>query len=183
MSANVSSWKKLFYFCLGLFLASAFCMKWMEPEFISRGKMFSIMDLELYLGKDELQQLLLNLDDKTSTIVNYHLHFDFLFMAGVFPGIACLCMLTRARIQKERRSIRSILFVMASLQLFAWSFDIYENTHLLKWLKHPDLIDNIGLYHALVRSKFVLAFSGVIIAGLAFLTSLKKTRSKILAEI
>ena len=174
MSANVSSWKKLFYFCLGLFFASAFCMKWIESEFVNNGKPFSIMDLELYLGKDELQQLLQGLNDKTRTIVNYHLHFDFFFMAAVFPGIASLCMLARERMTNERRLIRSILFIVAALQLIAWSFDIYENRHLIKWLKDPASIDEVVLYHLLVRSKFILAFSGIMIAGLAYLVSLRK---------
>jgi hypothetical protein len=30
MSTNYQNWLKLFLFCLGLFIASAFCMKWME---------------------------------------------------------------------------------------------------------------------------------------------------------
>jgi hypothetical protein len=150
-------------------------MKWIESAFINNGKPFSIMDLELYLGKDELQQLLQGLDDKTKTILNYHLHFDFFFMMGVFAGIACICMLTRERLGKEREMMRSMLVVAAALQLVAWSCDIYENTHLIQWLNAPATVNGIEFYHLLVRTKFILALSGIIIAGLAFLISLKKS--------
>jgi hypothetical protein len=167
MTANVFSWKKLFYFCLGLFLASAFCMKWMEPDFISKGKAFSIMDLELYLNKEQLTALFAGLDDKTRTIVDYHLHFDFFFMAGVFPGIASICMLVREKVNQNL--IKKTLFVLAVLQLLAWSFDVYENMHLIKWMKNPATIDRLDLYHTLVKSKFVIAFAGLICAAGAFI--------------
>jgi hypothetical protein len=146
-------------------------MKWVESDFVNKGKTFSIMDLELGLDKLELRQLFQAFDDKTKTIVSYHLHFDFLFMAGVFPGIASICMLTWEKIASERKSLRSILFVLAALQLAAWGFDIYENTALIKWLNNPASIDNdnIELYHFLVRSKFIIAFAGVIATAIAFL--------------
>lgn len=147
-------------------------MKWIEPEFIAGGRSFSIMDLELYLNREELMQLLKSLDDKTSTVVNYHLHFDFFFMAGVFPGIASICMLARERV--ERKLIRSALFSIALLQLIAWGCDIYENTHLIKWLKDPSSINNFELYHVLVRLKFIIAFTGIILVGISFLFFRKK---------
>ncbi len=45
------------------------------------------------------------LDDHVRTILGYHLHFDFVFMPGVFPGIAALCMMagekaTRVTVKK-----------------------------------------------------------------------------------
>ena len=167
MTANVFNWKKMFWFCLGLTFASAFCMKWIESEFINNGQVFSIMDLELHLDKQGLVKLFAGMDDKAKTILDYHLHFDFFFMAGVFPGIAAICMLTRERV--ERRMIRSVLFIIASLQLAAWSFDIYENTRLLKWMNNPAAIDKIDFYHLLVRLKFIIAFSGIGISAVAFI--------------
>ena len=167
MTANVVNWKKLFWFCFGLTLASAFCMKWIEGDFISNGKLFSIMDLELRLDKDGLTKLFAGMDDKARTILDYHLHFDFFFMAGVFPGTAAICMVTREKI--EKKIIRAILFTIACLQLAAWSFDIYENTRLIKWMNDTATIDNIDLYHLLVRLKFTIAISGIIISAATFI--------------
>ena len=173
MSANVFSWKKLFFFCLELALASMFCMKWIESDFISNGKLFTIIDLELKLGKLELISLLSGLDDKTRTVVGYHLHFDFLFMAGVFPGLASLCMMARER--TGNKLIQSLLLLFAFLQFFAWGFDIYENIHLIKWLNNPATVDGIDFYHLLVRLKFIFAFGALLVLLVAFLFFRKKS--------
>ncbi len=167
MSAIVTNWKKLFYFCFGLFLASLFCMKWMEDEFISNGKLFTILDLELYLDKEGLLKTVAGLNEKARTIVGYHLYFDFFFMAGVFPGIASICMLVRERV--NMKLLRSVLFALAGLQLAAWSFDIYENLHLLKWLRKPETIDGIGFFHLLVKLKFIIAITGILASAIAIL--------------
>jgi len=169
MTANVFNWKKMFWFCLGLALASGFCMKWIEDGFISNGKLFSIFCLELYLDKQGLAELFAGMKDNAKTILDYHLHFDFFFMAGVFPGTAAICMLTRERIEKKKKMIRSVLFTIAALQLAAWGFDIYENLHLIKWMKNPATIDNVGFYHLLVRLKFIIIISGVAMAAIAFI--------------
>jgi hypothetical protein len=173
MSANVFNLKKLFFLCLGLFFASAFCMKWVESEFISNGKPFSIMDLELYLGKEDLIKLLNSLDAKASTAVSYHLHFDFAFMAGVFPGIAILCTLVREKV--TNKIVNILLLVFAVLQFIAWGFDIYENLHLIKWLRNPSSVDGIEFYHLLVRLKFIISIGGALMALVAFLFFRKKS--------
>ena len=178
MSAIVTNWKKLFYFCLGLLLASGFCMKWIEDEFISNGKLFTVFDLELFLDKAGLEKIFKGMELNAKMMVDNHLHFDFFFMAGVFPGIACICMLVRERINKNKKLIRSVFFVIASLQLAAWSFDIYENLHLIKWLKNPETIDHIDLYHLLVRSKFIIIISGIILSALAFIFFKSKTSNE-----
>ena len=173
MSANVFNLKKLFFLCLGLFFASAFCMKWIESDFISNGKPFGIMDLELYLGKEDLTKLLAGLDDKAATVVSYHLHFDFAFMAGVFPGIAILCTLVREKV--SNKFVSTLLLIFALLQFVAWSFDIYENLRLIKWLRNPSTVDDIELYHLLVRLKFIFSFGGVLMVLVAFLFFRKKS--------
>ena len=173
MSANVFSWKNLFFFCLGLFLASMFCMKWIESDFISNGKLFTIIDLELNLDRQALVNLLSGLDDKTKTVVSYHLHFDFAFMAGVFPGMACICMIVRNNCRNS--FFCSMLWLFALLQFVAWSFDIYENTHLLKWLNDPQSTDTLSFFHTLVRLKFIFAFGALIISLIAFLFFRKKS--------
>ena len=104
MTANVVNWKKLFWFCFGLTLASAFCMKWIEGDFISNGKLFSIMDLELRLDKDGLTKLFAGMDDKARTILDYHLHFDFFFMAGVFFPVRLLFVWLQGKRLKRKLS-------------------------------------------------------------------------------
>lgn len=167
MSAIVTNWKRLFYFCFGLLLASGFCLKWIEDGFISNGKLFTIFDLELFLDKADLEKIFRGMELNAKMIVDNHLHFDFFFMAGVFPGIASICMLVRERVKKS--IIRNVLFALASLQLAAWSFDIYENLHLIKWLKNPETIDGIGFFHLLVKLKFIIAITGILVSAIAFL--------------
>jgi len=145
----------------------------MESEFISNGKLFTIIDLELNLDRRALINLLSSLDDKTKTIVGYHLHFDFLFMAGVFPGLACLCMM--AREITGNKLVQSLLLLFGFLQFFAWGFDIYENLNLIKWLNAPATVDGIDLFHLLVRLKFLFAFVALLVSLVTFLFFRKKS--------
>src|SRR5687768_2160898 len=105
---NNTRWRLLFLFCLGLATASAFCMKWMEGDFLLKGETFSILDLEFFYTKEELSYILANIDDPTRRILKYHLVFDFAFMAGVFPGIAALCMMAREKIKAA--SVKKFFF-------------------------------------------------------------------------
>jgi hypothetical protein len=173
MTANVFNWKKLLWFCLGLLLASLFCMKWTEADFISNGKLFTIIDLELNLNRPALINLLSGLDDKTKTIVSYHLHFDFVFMAGVFPGLVSICMMVKQVCSNP--FFRSLLSLFALLQFVAWGFDIYENLHLISWLNNPGSVDSLLLFHLLVKLKFIFAFGAGVIALIAFIYFRKKT--------
>jgi hypothetical protein len=134
------------------------------------------MDLELYLNKADLGKLLTGLGDKTRTIVGYHLHFDFLFMAGVFPGLACICMMVRER--TGNKLMQSLLLLFATLQFFAWGFDIYENLHLIKWLNDPASVDGVDFYHLLVRLKFIFAI-GALLAALAAIIFFRKKSTNI----
>src|SRR5258705_978473 len=134
MKNNFSRWQSLFLFCLGLFIAAAFAMKWMENDILYNSEKISIFGLELFYPKEKIVEILSGINDKVKTILGYHLSFDFIFMAGVYPGISCLCMMAG---EKERKSLKRILFILAFLQIFGWTFDIVENYYLLKWLKTP----------------------------------------------
>ena len=98
MKLSYKRWKGLFFFGLGLSLGTAFCMKWMENDLSSGGEKFTIMGLELFYAKEKLISILSNLDTRVRTILQYHLWFDFAFMAGVYPVITSLCMMTREKV-------------------------------------------------------------------------------------
>jgi hypothetical protein len=89
--------------------------------------------------------------------MGYHLSFDFVFMAGVYPGIACLCIMAAEKLRKKW--VKWILIGFALLQSAAWIFDILENYYLLKWLKKPVIGDEFGFYHSIVYSKWIIALT------------------------
>ena len=162
MKNDFSRWQRLFLFCLGLFIAGAFTMKWMESDLLYDHENISIFGLELFYPKEKIVEIFSGISDKVKTILGYHLSFDFIFMAGCYPGIACLCMM--ARIKTSRKSIKSILFALAFLQILGWTFDIVENCYLLKWLKTPVIGDEFGFYHVVVYSKWIIALTGALFA-------------------
>ncbi|MDP4264079.1 MAG: hypothetical protein Q8941_16245 [Bacteroidota bacterium] len=161
---NISSnrWKKLFLFCLGLSLASALCMKWMESDLWVNGEKFSIMGLELFYAKEKLFTILSRLDGHVKMILSYHLHFDFVFMAGVYPAITALCMMARERVNNA--VLKKFLFILAALQLLAWAADIRENLYLLNWMKKPVIRNEFSLYHFIVATKWVIAITGALLS-------------------
>ncbi len=156
------AWKGLFLACLGIFAASAFCMKWMEGGFIQNGSVFTIIGLEISYPKEKVAEILAGLDPHVRTILGYHLSFDFVFMAGVYPGIAALCMIAAGK--TKNTTIRIILVALAAAQALAWACDIYENTRLLKWMQDPSTVSGFGTYHLLVSVKWILALAGALFA-------------------
>lgn len=163
MISNQKRWKPLFLFCLGLAIGSAFCMKWMEADFMVGSEKFSIMGLELFYPSARVETILKGLDPRVSSILSYHLHFDFAFMAGVFPGIAALCMIAKEK--TKRKGLKTILIVLAMLQLLAWALDITENTVLLGWVKNPQIdAYDFMLFHLAVSTKWVIALLGAFMA-------------------
>jgi len=162
MKNDFSRWQRLFLFCLGLFIAGGFAMKWMENDLLYNNEKISIFGLELFYPKEKIVEIFSGINDKVKTILGYHLSFDFIFMAGCYPGIACLCMMARNKI--SRKSIKSILFALAFLQIFGWTFDVVENYYLLKWLRTPMIGDEFSFYHVVVYSKWIVALTGAVFA-------------------
>ena len=162
MKSNSSLWSRLFLFCLGLFIAASFAMKWMESDLLYKNEKISIFGLELFYPKEKIIEIFTGMDDKVKTILSYHLSFDFIFMAGCFPGIACLCMMAAEKM--SRITIKRLLFILAFLQIIAWLFDIIENYHLLKWLRSPVIGDEFGFYHVVVYSKWIIAVTSALVA-------------------
>jgi len=83
-------------------------------------------------------------------------------MAGCYPGIACLCMMASAKVTS--RNLKRILFILAFLQIFGWTFDVIENYYLLKWLKTPLIDDEFAFYHVVVYSKWAIALIAALFA-------------------
>lgn len=162
MNSDYNRWKKLFLFCLGLFAGTAFCMKWMEGDFIQNGQPFTIIGLEISYPKEKVVAVLSGLDGHVKTILRYHLSFDFAFMAGVYTGIAALCMMARNKFRGA--AVRNILLTFALLQLAAWGCDIFENMCLLKWLKEPVITTGFSTYHFIVAAKWIIALAGALTA-------------------
>ena len=168
-------WQRLFLFCLGLFIAGAFAMKWMENDLLFNNEKISIFGLELFYPKEKVVGIFSGISDKVSTILGYHLSFDFIFMTGCYPGIACLCMMAREKFKSK--NLKMILFLLASLQLAAWAFDITENYYLLKWLKSPVIGDEFGFYHVIVYGKWMIALTGVLFAIVIHVGSMFKKKN------
>lgn len=172
MSTEYLRWKKLFLFGLGLAMASVFCMKWMEGDLYAANEKFTILGLELFYPAKKITFIFSEIDAHVKTILRYHLVFDFAFMAGIFPGIASLCMMARAN--KSSRVIKNILFIAACLQLFAWGLDVFENYSLLKWIDQPQIGREISIFHLAVISKWVIALSGALFSISLLLFQKKK---------
>jgi len=160
MANNFTRWKRLFLFCLGLFIAGAIAMKWIENDLIYNNKKISIFGLELFYSKARITEIFSGVENNVRTLLRYHLRFDFIFMAGCYPGIASLCMMAAEKIVSKH--IKTTLFILAFIQLFAWAFDIIENYYLLKWLERPTIGNEFGYYHVMVYGKWILALSGAL---------------------
>lgn len=162
MNFSDKYWKRQFLFCLGIFIAAAFCMKWMEADLLISGEKFTIMGLELFYPEEKVMTILQGLDDRVRTILRYHLHFDFMFMAGVFPGIAALCMLARQRVTAI---FRHLFLILALMQSVAWAGDIYENLSLLRWMKETAAGNEFYRYHVVVVTKWLIALIAALASG------------------
>ena len=175
MRNNFNRWNRLFLFALGLFVAGAFAMKWMESDLLYNNENISIFGLELFYPKEKIIEIFSGISDKVRTILNYHLSFDFIFMAGCYPGIACLCMIAAEKVRSK--PMQRVLFIFAFLQLFAWAFDVIENYYLLKWLRQSVIGNEFGFYHVVVYSKWAIALSGAVIALSTLVATLFKRKN------
>jgi len=162
MIINRKFLQRFFLCCLGLFIGTAFCMKWMEKDFLQNGEKFTIIGLEISYTKDKIISILAGLDEHVKAILRYQLVFDFVFMAAVYPGIAALCLM--ARNKSSNSLLKKILLALAFLQILAWGFDILENYYLLKWINDPVIGNEFCFYHLVVAAKWIIALSGALLA-------------------
>jgi len=175
MKNDFLRWQRLFLFCLGLFIAGAFAMKWMESDLLYNNEKISIFGLELFYPKEKIVEIFSGISDKVKAILGYHLSFDFIFMAGCYPGIASLCMMASAKV--TNKNLKRILFILAFLQIFGWTFDVIENYYLLKWLKNPLIGDEFSFYHVVVYSKWIIALTGALLAIVILVGSMFKIKN------
>jgi len=162
MNLSYYRWKRLLIFGSGVFIGTAFCMKWIEDDFWANNEKFTVLGLELFYTASQIEKILSALDERVQTILTYHLYFDFAFMAGVYPGITALCMMAREKISSS--NLRRILFWLAAFQMLAWAADIIENYCILQWIKAPLIGNEFGWYHAIVVVKWVIALAGLLLS-------------------
>ena len=175
MKNDFSRWQRLFLFCLGLFIAGAFAMKWMESDLIYNNEKISIFGLELFYPKEKIVEIFSGINDKVKTILGYHLSFDFIFMAGCYPGIASLCVMTSLKV--GGKNLKRVLLILSFLQIFGWTFDIIENYYLLKWLRSPVIGGEFGFYHLVVYCKWIIALTGALFALTVLVGSMFKKKN------
>ena len=175
MKNDFSRWQRLFLFCFGLFIAGAFAMKWMENDLLYNNEKISIFGLELFYPEEKIVEIFSGINDKVKTILGYHLNFDFVFMAGCYPGIASLCMMASAKV--TGKNLKRILFMLAFLQIFGWTFDVVENYYLLKWLTTLMIGDEFSFYHVVVYSKWIVALTGALFAISVLVSSVFKRKN------
>jgi len=137
-------------------------MKWMETDLRFNEGKFTILGLELFYSKQKVTHILSSLDYRVQTILRFHLFFDFAFMAGVYPGIASLCMMAREKVNSLL--LKKLLYYFTALQLLAWLADIYENLWLLHWVKKPSIGKEFAWYHFAVVFKWMIALAGAMTA-------------------
>src|SRR4051812_22233621 len=113
MNISYTRWKHLFIFCVGITLGTTLCMKWIEMDFRINGDRFTMIGLELFYSKQKINLILSHVNDHVATLLNDHLHFDFLSMAGIFPGITALCMMAKEKVSSG--GLRNLLFILAYL--------------------------------------------------------------------
>lgn len=176
MILNNKHWKTLFAVCLGIFTGTAFCMKWIEPGFRVNGELFTILGLEIFYSQEQVSAILSGIDSSVRTLLQYHLVFDFAFMAGVYPGIAALCMMARNKVQGV--TIKKILLLLALLQFLALVCDVTENIFLLNWINSPGEICCFQFYHFIVIAKWILALTGAA-AGILILLFQRKIKTTV----
>ena len=162
MNLSYYRWKRLLLFGAGLFIGTAFCMKWMEEDFWANNEKFTIVGLELFYSATKVENILSALDDRVETILRYHLYFDFAFMAGVYPGITSLCMMAREK--SSSSNLKRFFFLLAAFQLLAWAADIIENYCILQWIKVPSVGNEFVWYHVVVVIKWVIVLAGVLLS-------------------
>ena len=167
MHPNSNRWRSLSLFCLGIVIATSFIMEWLASDFWIGDEKFSILGLELFYSKREILIILTQIKQPARIALNYQLIFDFAFMAGIYPGIASLCMMVREKI--NRKSIQNVLFALAMLQPVAWVFDIVENSYLLNWMEKPEIGEEFSIYHNIVAAKWLIALIGVFISIITWL--------------
>ena len=89
------------------------------------------------------------------------LQIDYVFMIGLYPGIAVWLLILR---RNARKALSITLLIAALLQFLPWIFDLIENGHLLGVLKGEPLGIEVGLFRLMVTGKVFMAGGGAVMA-------------------
>lgn len=172
MILSQKQWRNSFLFFLGLFLGTAFCMKWLETRFYFQGELFTIIGLEISYPADRVMEILYQSGATEHSLLTAHLYFDFAFMIGAYGGIFSLLIMAKNRATVQW--IKHMAVLLAVGQLIAWGCDIRENIYLLDWMTtKPDIRPSFFTYHLVVIVKWVLALSGALLSILVLLLKRK----------
>jgi len=176
MQSLYARWRSLFLVCFGITIATMFIMEWLAGDFWLNDQKFSILGLELFYSKRHALDVLTQIKQPARIALNYQLVFDFVFMTGIYPAIASLCMMARENLRNV--VWRNILFALAMLQPVAWAFDISENIFLLSWVEKPVIGDEFSTYHTIVAAKWLIALTGALTAMTMLLLGSRGGRRK-----
>ncbi|MRG44570.1 hypothetical protein GFS24_05565 [Chitinophaga sp. SYP-B3965] len=124
---------------------------------------FSILDLQFPSSEQELCNIIAGLSPAARKALRGHLWVDFLFMAGFYPSIAFLCII----VGDKTGAGQYFFWLMATLQLYAWMFDIQENGYCLRKLRKPVVSatkNAFQSYSFFVYAKFILCLTGVAVS-------------------
>ncbi len=162
--------KKFFLLLLGAVISFA-ALRFHEFQFERQsGRIFDVMEFELPGSAEQLTALIqLWQDPPARTFVLQQLYIDFFFMVFLFPAIACLCFWGAELVEKlylqgnfTRNAVTRLLHLIGYAQFAALLFDISENIRLIQFIQNGAAAD-IFLFETLVRLKFVLAISGILV--------------------
>lgn len=118
---------------------------------------FSILDLQFPSSENELCMLMSRATPDGRKALRMHLLVDFLFMMGLYPMVAILCL----ALGEKTGAGQYFFWLVAALQFCAFLFDILENFYLLSRLANPKARGGFKTYKFYVFAKFILAFMGV----------------------
>lgn len=165
-----------FYFavCFTLFLITTYIMVRLGRHFCihkaGADVPFSIMDLMMPLSERELVNMCLTMPESSKTAVRRQLTVDYLYMFGVYPGVALLCGIAA---NKMEHIGKWFFWILAAAQLLPWLFDILENIYLARKLRNPVVDEQhpqrFARYIWQVKAKFIIGFAGAICAVFALL--------------
>jgi len=148
--------------CLGIFIVTTIIMGRIAQAFITEAperKKFSIFRLEFPGSDAQLTKLVLQLGSSSKKAVRAHLLVDYIFMMGVYPGIALLCYKTFLVLNETQPVAAYIILAMGGLQIIAFACDVIENIMLLRKLSNVNSWNNQShqTFSKLVFYKFTIA--------------------------
>lgn len=155
----------LWFYLIIFFILALFASKQMNK--LAKGfvterppqRTFSIFSLQFPGSEKNLLHLIVSMSSVTRQAVKKHLLIDVIFMVGIYPALALLCIITARYLQPLTWGGSLLLQLIAASQIVALICDISENRMLYKKVSHPTATFNFLVFKWLVGLKFFFAFS------------------------